>query len=195
MAITKAPLLSLGAAGALGKTLVFSTWKGLKTAREYVVPANPQSADQTTQRNLFSDAVNAWRNYVTSAVERTAWNRSALASGKPQSGFNAAMSAMLGILGADPDASFANGAVAAAGEIVTFTMLNMDDGAAGDEAGNFEVWTGTSPTSLLLFQADATIAAAEIDTDDLGTADDVLYVKLRKGAEDRSGIHKVTLIA
>jgi len=194
MAIVKAPLLSLGASGKIAGTLVASTWKGIKVLREYKVPSNPQTADQTTQRNLFADAVSAWRNYVTSTVERAAWNRTALARGNSESGFNSGMRGLLGILGDDPDASFSNGAAAASGNTVDFTMVNADDGATGDESGNFEVWAGNAPGSLLLVASDATISAGTISTGDLGDADDVKYVKIRKGGFDRSGIHKITLV-
>ena len=59
MAKLKAPLLSLGAAGAIGKSLVFFSWKGLDVVREYVVPSNPRTSAQLTQRG-----------YVTAAVAR-----------------------------------------------------------------------------------------------------------------------------
>jgi len=59
MAKLKAPLMSLGATGALGKSLVFFGWKGLDVVREYVVPSNPRSALQTTQRGYLTDAVAA----------------------------------------------------------------------------------------------------------------------------------------
>lgn len=62
MAKLKAPLLSLGARGALGKAIVFFPWKGLNVAREYVTPANPQTSGQTTQRG-----------YLTLAVTRVHW--------------------------------------------------------------------------------------------------------------------------
>lgn len=62
MAKLKAPLMSLGATGALGKSLVFFGWKGLDVVREYVVPSNPQTSGQTTQRG-----------YLTNAVERVHW--------------------------------------------------------------------------------------------------------------------------
>jgi hypothetical protein len=57
MAKLKAPLLSLGATQQLGKTLVFFPWKGLNVAREYVVPSNPKTAGQTTQRGYVTAAV------------------------------------------------------------------------------------------------------------------------------------------
>ncbi|MBA7592788.1 hypothetical protein ES708_34982 [subsurface metagenome] len=57
MAKLKAPLLSLGAAGAIGKSLVFFGWKGLNVVREYVIPANPRTGPQTTQRGYLTDMV------------------------------------------------------------------------------------------------------------------------------------------
>jgi hypothetical protein len=195
MAILKAPFLSLGASGKLAKTLVAFTWKGLKVVREYVVPANPQTADQTVQRDAMTDSVAAYRNYFTAPTGRAAWNNAATASGDPQSGFNVAIHNMLGRIKADPAASFADAIAAVALEKAEFTMKNLDDGAAGDEAGNFEIWAGDSATSLLLQAATKAIAAGKITTDDLGTAGDVKYAKIRKDGFDRSGIAKLTLIA
>lgn len=59
MAKLKAPLMSLGAAGQLGKSLVFFGWKGLDVVREYVIPSNPKTSAQTTQRGYVTDAVAA----------------------------------------------------------------------------------------------------------------------------------------
>lgn len=59
MAKLKAPLMSLGASGAIGKALVFFGWKGLDVVREYVVPANPKTAAQVVQRGYLKDAVDA----------------------------------------------------------------------------------------------------------------------------------------
>ena len=52
MAKLKAPLLSLGAAGAIGKALVFFPWKGIDAVREYVVPSNLKSTAQQPQRGF-----------------------------------------------------------------------------------------------------------------------------------------------
>jgi len=46
MAKLTGPLFSLDARGKLGSALVFIGWKGLKTVRQWLKPANPQSADQ-----------------------------------------------------------------------------------------------------------------------------------------------------
>ena len=59
MAKLKAPLLSLGASGAIGKAMVFFNWKGLDVVREYVIPANPKTTEQTTHRAILTAAVAA----------------------------------------------------------------------------------------------------------------------------------------
>lgn len=57
MAKLKAPLFSLGASQQLGKALVFFPWKGLNCVREYVIPSNPKSTLQVTQRGYFTAAI------------------------------------------------------------------------------------------------------------------------------------------
>lgn len=57
MAKLKGPLFSLGATQQLGKALVFFGWKGLDVVREYVIPANPKTALQVTQRGYLTAAV------------------------------------------------------------------------------------------------------------------------------------------
>ncbi|MBA7590967.1 hypothetical protein ES708_33112 [subsurface metagenome] len=57
MAKLKAPLLSLGASGAIGKAIVYFPWKGINAAREYVIPSNPKTTLQTTQRGYLTAAV------------------------------------------------------------------------------------------------------------------------------------------
>jgi len=46
MAKVTGPLFSLDARGKLGSSLVFIGWKGIKTVRQWLKPANPQSASQ-----------------------------------------------------------------------------------------------------------------------------------------------------
>lgn len=57
MAKLKGPLFSLGATQKLGNTLVFFGWKGLNCVREYVIPTNPRTALQLTQRGYLSAVV------------------------------------------------------------------------------------------------------------------------------------------
>lgn len=57
MAKLKAPLLSFGASGQIAKSLVYFAWKGLNVVRQHVVPANPNTASQQTQRGYVRLAV------------------------------------------------------------------------------------------------------------------------------------------
>lgn len=66
MAKLKGPLFSLGASQQLGKALVFFPWKGLNVVREYVVPSNPKTSGQTTQRGYLTSAV--WLIHVAQAA-------------------------------------------------------------------------------------------------------------------------------
>lgn len=89
MAKLKGPLFSLGARGQLGKTLVFFPWKGVDSVREYVVPANPQTAAQLAQRALMTAAVLEFHGALYSAADIGALNRWANTLAATMSGFNA----------------------------------------------------------------------------------------------------------
>lgn len=195
MAKVLTPLLSFSASGKIADTLVAFTWKGINVMRQYVKPANPKTADQVTQRGHFSDMVESWRNYFVDTSMRTAWNRLALVLPTPMSGFNAFMRNAVQMVLTDPDASFGFDVTAVAAQLVTFGVLNVDDGVAGDEAGDFEIWVGDSPSSLLLTESVAIAAGDVVGTVDLGDEGDIKYCKLRKDSLDRSGIEKITLAA
>lgn len=88
MAKVKGPLFSLDARGKIADTLVYLGWKGLKTVRQYVIPANPNTTAQQTQRGYFSDAIDAWQEAEFSSDDVTAWNLLAQARKAVASGFN-----------------------------------------------------------------------------------------------------------
>jgi len=71
MARTTAPLLSFDAAGQIGKTQVYASWKGRAYARRYVIPSNPKSTEQTLTRTTFSWLQHAFAYFPTAAV--AAW--------------------------------------------------------------------------------------------------------------------------
>lgn len=84
MAITRGPLLSFGASGQVGKTQVYSKWKGRGYARAYVIPSNPKTADQSLTRDTFK-----WLNAVYKTAPQNfteAWD--AGASGRVMTGRN-----------------------------------------------------------------------------------------------------------
>lgn len=71
MAGTTAPLLSFDARGQLGKTLVYSSWKGRAYARRYVIPSNPQTAAQSLTRDVFRGLNKLWQYLPATAT--AAW--------------------------------------------------------------------------------------------------------------------------
>lgn len=91
MAKLKAPLLSLGAAGAIGKSIVYFPWKGIDAVREYIVPANPRSTAQVAQRTHLTNAIAYWHANQYTDPDRIAWNRYAGTLAKIMSGFNSMM--------------------------------------------------------------------------------------------------------
>lgn len=50
MARVTGPLMSVDASGKVADSIVFSKWKGINYVRQWLKPANPQSADQGDQR-------------------------------------------------------------------------------------------------------------------------------------------------
>lgn len=85
MAKTSGPLLSFDARASVGKTIVYSNWKGVPYARRWVQPANPQTSDQTQVRSVFKWLMSVWSFMPAAAQE--AWN--AYAQGQPMTGRNA----------------------------------------------------------------------------------------------------------
>lgn len=88
MAKLKAPLFSLEARGALGEDIVFFPWKGIAAVRAYVIPANPQTAAQQTQRGYMTSAVAEWHAASFNADDQTAFNRWAGVHARTMTGFN-----------------------------------------------------------------------------------------------------------
>lgn len=72
MARTDSPLLSLGARGAIGKSIVFGEWRGVKYARTFVVPSNPDTVEQGKTRGVFSYASSYWK--MSPADAKLPWN-------------------------------------------------------------------------------------------------------------------------
>jgi len=116
MARTTGPLLSLGGSGAIAKTQVYSTWRGLPYARQYVVPANPRTSGQTLTRNVFSFMNAVWK--LAPASMQAVWT--ANAKGRPYTDRNKFIGDNVKLLREETDLSLmvfspgANGGSAAA---------------------------------------------------------------------------------
>lgn len=95
MAKVQSPFLGLSASGALGKTVVYSVWKGILYTRRYVIPANPNTAAQQEQRGFLRTGVSLWHSIPWLAEDFVSWRRWASYMARPMSGFNHFISLVL----------------------------------------------------------------------------------------------------
>lgn len=163
MAKLKAPLLSMGAAGQLGKTLVFFPWKGLNVAREYVTPANPNTALQVTQRGYVTAAVAMIHAAQALAVDPLnaddimAYTLLANQNATPRTWFNEFVKQYVNQnIAALKGAIYRAGTTTPAAASLDVEVSWTKQGANDITAGNFHY--GTSP-SALIYTEPAVVAA------------------------------------
>ncbi len=84
MAKVTAPLLSMGATGQIGNSMVLAKWRGISYARQYVKPANPQTVAQQANRTRF--ALLREMHKLAPGPLRDPWD--AFAKGRPFTGVN-----------------------------------------------------------------------------------------------------------
>lgn len=142
-----APFFSFRAKGQIGKSLVFFPWKGLNVVRTFVVPANPNTADQQTQRGYFTLAVSKWHDvsYPYLALDLTMWNFKASLSANPLTGFNNFVRMFVDTkrLGNTPQ-KFYDATISGVGANA-FTLTIKHDTSSND----VKLYYGTSPTALI----------------------------------------------
>lgn len=158
MAKLKAPLLSLGASQQLGKTLVYFAWKGLNVVREYVVPSNPKTDLQNTQRGYVTagvamvHAAMADATHPLNEVDKTAYALLGTVIGGVMTWFNAAVKAFIDQNVAGLQGAVFHGAVLTpAATQVTLSCYFQKAGANDITAMNVKY--GTSKTALLSTEA------------------------------------------
>lgn len=84
----------MSASGAIAKTQVYGSWRGIQYARRYVTPANPQSTEQMLTRDTFSFLNNVWK--LSPAGFTAPWT--AAAQGRPYTNRNLFLSKNNGFL-------------------------------------------------------------------------------------------------
>jgi hypothetical protein len=96
MAKTKGPLFSLRADGAIGKALVYFSWKGLNVVRTWVIPSNPQTTLQVAARAHLTAAADLLHTAMADAgnplaeVDMMAYSRWANQEKTPRTWWNQA---------------------------------------------------------------------------------------------------------
>lgn len=99
MAKVNAPLLSFGARGQIGNSIVFGAWRGVNYARQKVIPANPRTTAQQELRGVFRVMSQLWT--LAPIQWKDLWN--AFASGRPFTGRNAFMGQNIAALDGQAD--------------------------------------------------------------------------------------------
>lgn len=169
MAKLKSPLLSLGASGQLGKSIVFTPWKGLDNVREYVIPANPRTSGQNTQRGYFTAAVALVHTAQglaadpLAAADISAYGLLASTFKSAQTWFNEAVRQFVNQrVAAVFGAIYRDGSTTpGVGTLAVSVARTKDTGSANDiTAGSF--YYGTSKTALV--NVEAAVVAAGVAT-------------------------------
>ena len=112
MARVTGPLFSMSASGTVGKAITFSSWKGIPYVREYFIPSNPQSTNQTNLRGAWALVVAYW--HTTNQGTKDTWN--AFAAGTGKSGFNVFVERAIKAYIADHGVTIAVASVTVAGD-------------------------------------------------------------------------------
>ena len=154
MAIPTGPLLSFGASGTIGKTVVFSKWKGRPYVRRHVIPSNPKTAAQTLTRNIFSFMSDTWKSSPT--LLRSPWER--FAQGQVLTGRNAFMGKNVNIMRAETDVNLWLGSPGAKGGLALSSM-SLTSVSHGSDVIN------TAPATPTVWTSFAGVAAAPDDHD------------------------------
>jgi hypothetical protein len=208
MAKVNAPLFSFNATGKLAKSLVYFGWKGLDAVRSYVIPANPQTAAQVTQRGYFTEAVAkihtclALATHKLDADDKAAYANLASTRATPRTWFNE-----IAKLWVDVRVAVKIPIIYTDGTISDPTCNTIDlifyvneKTAAQLAAGKF--YFGSSKTSLIYTQAATVVASTSValansDCSAFLTAGNKYYVQFRPDAGDpcvgaNSGIYSFT---
>ncbi len=195
MAKLKAPLLSLGASGQIAKTLVYFPWKGINAVREYVIPSNPKTASQVTQRGYVTAAVTAIHDAQADAAQplksddQVAYSTLAQAKGKIMTWFNQAVKLWVDVKVAEKipvvyhAISFIDKAVAT----IQVNLFLSEEGAGVMAAGKF--YFGTSKTNLIhsfaaIVTADTVVQIMRDDLSAFLTAGTKYYMQYRPDSGD-----------
>jgi len=149
MAKVKAPILSIGARGQIGKSQVYATWRGVPYARQHVVPRNPNTVAQQGVRGTFGSLQDLWKRM--GSVSRAPW--SAYAVGKPLTARNAISSANVKALNGQASNDAFVGSPGSGGGVAPTAVSAAGGASAGDI--DVTVTAPPAPTGWTLTAADA----------------------------------------
>lgn len=205
MAKTRGPLFSLRATGALGKALVYFSWKGLNVVRTWVIPSNPRTTAQVAARSHITAAADLIHTALADAtnplaeVDMMAYSRWGNQEKTPRTWWNQACKNIIEtrVLG-NTEVVWAD-----------YTETDLDPAAfdiilyqheeTGSDLAAATFFIGTSPTRLIHQQAATIIAGtstriAAVDLSAWMVSGTRYYFQIRANAADpcegaQSGIY------
>lgn len=101
MAKTTAPLFGFAAEGSVGESITFSQWRGIRYAKRYTKPSNPNTTEQQLTRGVFAMLNQFWKLAPAGMVN--AWT--AFAKGRSFVNRNAFIGQNTRLLRQDPPAT------------------------------------------------------------------------------------------
>jgi len=190
MAKVKAPLFGFSASGKLADSLVYMKWKGINDVRQYVIPANPRTAKQQTQRGYMTSAVTLWHDTPLILADLTAWNVYATTLAAIMSGFNSFVKKVVDALAASKTFQALSNADFAAVTATAGTIV-MDIAAEGTTTLHWGTSKTVMPeTALGVFDVDHVTFTLSGNSE---LTDYYCYAQNAEGTDiGRTGIYKFT---
>lgn len=180
MAKLTAPLLSMGARGQIGKSMVVANWRGIDYARQYVQPANPRTVAQQANRTRFALLREMYK--LAPAAVRAPWD--AFASGRPFTGVNKFVGENNRLLNGQADFAMAIMSPGANGGLPPVAIAVATGAGAGDVKITVTV-TDQLPEGWTIY---GVAAAAHLEQDPSG-----LFTGPFKAGTDEAAPYEVTL--
>lgn len=188
-------MFSFNAAGQLARSLVYFGWKGLDVVRSYVIPSNPKSTAQVTQRGYFTAGVAAIHAALAlaanamDAADKAAYAALASIRATPRTWFNEIVKVWVDVMvaGDTPviyhDATISDPTHDSFDCVMYITEETADDLVAG------KFYFGTSKTALInstaaTVTAHTTVALTNTDLSAFLTAGVKYYMQFRPDGGD-----------
>lgn len=156
MAKLTGPLLSFGAQGQIGKSMVTASWRGVKYARQYVIPNNPQTVAQQANRKRFAYLREMWKRAPAEIIDT--WND--FAKGRPFTGMNKWVGENVRVLNGETDLDNIIFSPGSGGGLIMAAQTAVTGGSPGTID-----WTAVAPTAPAGWTVTRAIAVAVPDAD------------------------------
>lgn len=195
MTKVRAPMFSFDARGAIAESLVYFPWKGISAIRSYVIPSNPKTPSQQTQRGYLTAAVtmlHVAQGLATNPFDQddvTAYSQLGLTFPTPRTWFNMVCKLWMDVMVAGKTPVIYRNATISDPTASSFDCIFYLSEETGSDLAAGKFYFGPSRTALVNSTA-ATIdpgvsaALANADLSAFLTAGNKYYMQFRPDAAD-----------